>query len=111
MVTQGLLSQSVLLDKHAIRGHALYLTRFRKRYEPCWLTASITTRSVCIYTGPDERHAIRSLRWADLIQAVGTSRDCSFHIVMVNRTHHLRALDENGMRLWVCALNSVTDSQ
>ena len=111
MTLQGVVSSNVRMDAMSIRSHAYYLTKIRKKCEPCWLVASIPSRSICIYTGGDERHVIRSLRWADVLQAVPSTRDPVFHIVMVNRTHHIRALDDCSMRMWVCALNSVTDNQ
>ncbi len=102
-------SQYVLLTSRTVRGPAQYLTRFRRVFAPCWLSASLVSRRINIYTGSDERHLVRSIRWEELCQAVG-GRDNVLHIVMVDRTHHLRVADADTLTVWITAINSAMDS-
>ena len=105
----AILSAYVFLDAYSIRGPLYYLTRFLRKFEQCWAKASLKTKRITLFTGPDEMHVIRSIRWQDLCQAVA-AKEGAFHVVMVDRTHHLRANDASTMQVWVTAINSAADN-
>lgn len=97
------------MEARSVRGPAQYLTRFLKKFESCWLAASLTSKSITIYRGMDERHVVRSMRWQEVCKAVPSSKEPVFHLVMFDRTHHLRLPDMKTMEAWVAAINAAIE--
>lgn len=104
---RGEVSPYVRLDAFSMRGPALYLTRFRKVFQRCWLALSVTTRRLVLYRGSDEQHAIRSVPWGEVCQAVPSMCEPVLHVVMVDRTHHIRVADMRTQETWISAINAL----
>jgi hypothetical protein len=107
LTLRGDVSPYVLLNDTSLRGPALYLTRFRKVFRKCWLALSLSTRRLVLFRGSDEQHTIRSITWPEVCQAVPSAYEPVLHVVMVDRTHHIRVADMATQQAWIVAINAL----